>query len=181
MTCAALLPPFTRNLRWVCEEGHPPWHAPLRKVRDEGYTCPACENNSDLERSRRILESYWQPLEFVRHVGKDGVTRFEYVNTNPRLRFPYSRPEFLCRAKAARAQELDGYCEALGVAFEQLTEDPASHRRALIKQQRCAKRGVLLLIAPLGDPGPSLRSQIAERGFAMPLRTVPIIRGALQI
>lgn len=165
-------------LQWVCGGGHY-WYAPISKIRDDGMICPHCPPPRDIVvcRARRILEHCWRPIEFEQKV-IGGIEVCRYQPTSPETPFPSARPAFLQRAGIpARAQELDGYNEALRVAFEVVDDpDPLAEQLSQVKARRCRAHGVHLLVIPYGvEPGPHIRAQLREAGHHVHIDSKPII------
>merc|ERR1712194_453120 len=83
----------TEKLRWQCASGHT-WSANLNNVKNNGTWCPECsrfKNEND-----------------IKHIFEQIFTGFNFITC---------RPSFLKRHTGGRL-ELDGYCAALGIAFE---------------------------------------------------------------
>jgi hypothetical protein len=165
-------------LQWVCERGHY-WYAPVVRIRDDGMLCPHCPppKNIIVCRVRRILEHCWRPIEFEQKI-VGGIELQRYQLTSPETPFPYARPAFLQREGIPqRAQELDGYNEALGIAFEVQTDtDSLAEQLSQVKAKRCRAHRVHLLVIPFGvEPGPCIRAQLQASGHYVQLGAKPII------
>jgi len=125
-------------LRWRCARGHE-WLAPWHSIRSKAPWCPHCRNSKGEDDVRRIFENVFLGQQF-----------------------PRCRPDFL-RGTRGRPLELDGYSEALRLAFEfngVQHYDPSSffHRsirsfeemlgRDRLKQAVCSRVGVRLVVVP---------------------------------
>jgi hypothetical protein len=125
-------------LLWECQEGHR-WRANARNI-GIGRWCPTCS----IGLGERICREFFSQL-----LGDS---------------FPKSRPEWLVN-RAGNRMELDGYCAALGIAFEHQGEQhyskehyfrtraDVSQRETLdvndaIKAELCAQKGITLIHVP---------------------------------
>lgn len=125
---------------WECRRGHQWRSKPITAV-DYCAWCPRCK---------------WRAQEQCR------ITLEEWFGEP----FPTVRPDFLRCAEHPRGLELDGYCEALGLAFEYQgeqhyrvtdaaflpddTEEALTRRKSMDEKKRklCARAGVDLLVVP---------------------------------
>ncbi|CAK0868027.1 unnamed protein product [Prorocentrum cordatum] len=81
------------QMRWRCREGHE-WQASLNNIKDAGSWCPECATGKSQNGVKQVFEDIFHGHRFY--------TR---------------RPRFL-RGMRGRPLELDGYCQALHLAFE---------------------------------------------------------------
>lgn len=108
-----------------CADGHE-WEVTATSVVHQRSWCPTCNA--------------------LQNIG-EGIARAIFEETFG-LPFPSIRPDWL-RGQRGRPMELDGYCEALALAFEYQgphhSTDPHVASRDRMKRQLCEERGITLV------------------------------------
>jgi hypothetical protein len=150
-------------LNWECIEGHQ-WKANWNNISN-GRWCPTCSTGL----GERICREF-----------------FSQLFQSP---FPKTRPEWLVN-KAGNQMELDGYCAALGIAFEHHGEQHYTTKTRFIdseavlakrqeddalKSKVCAERGITLLaipgipdLLPLDQVRAFIKEQLSIKGVQLP-------------
>jgi len=128
----------TAHLHWRCAQDHE-WYASWKQVKHRSSWCPDCRLYKCEGRVRQIFENIFLGHRFLR-----------------------CRPNFL-RGESGRCLELDGFCEALQLAFEfngiQHYEEAcffnrragaleATLARDRMKSATCSRVGVRLVVVP---------------------------------
>ena len=151
------------RLEWECLEGHR-WTATWDQIQ-RGRWCPECSAGL----GERICREFFNQL-FQRS-------------------FPKARPKWLIN-KAGNQMELDGYCPALGIAFEHQGEHHYStkgyflHSEAdlsrrqeddALKTTLCTQKGIALIAVPeilnrlaLDQVKPFIKEQLTAKGLPLP-------------
>ena len=156
------------KIKWQCAHGHI-WLSRLNGVINQGQWCPQCSTGL----GERIARAY-----------------FEQIFGKP---FPNSRPQWL-KGENKGNLELDGYCEALGLAFEhqgmhhyqperygqnKQKDSEEWHKVTLmhdaLKRELCIQRGITLFEIPeiprllkLGDIFSFIISECRKKGVKLP-------------
>ena len=126
------------HLDWRCADGHE-WSASLHNVKNHNTWCPYCAVSKSERDVRSIFETIFSGCKFIR-----------------------CRPQFLARHRGGRL-EVDGYCNALQLAFEYNGRQHYEHvdyfhrngntlaataARDELKRGLCYTHGICLVVIP---------------------------------
>jgi len=161
---------FASSYDWQCASGHK-WQAKWGNILN-GTWCPYCSNGT----GERICRAFFEQL----------------FNAE----FPKIKPDWLISENGKNRLELDGYCPALGIAFEhqgsqhyvkrkhfkdqnfhtkRTSQFEIIQRRDALKVKVCSERGILLVQIPsileglgIENVKPFIREKLLENYYPLP-------------